>query len=49
MHNDKVIQIGNGDKPLFVPELQFLMQRDWQVVMSEIPDGFSGAMTCTNL
>lgn len=22
MHNDKVIQIGNGDKP-FVPELQF--------------------------
>lgn len=49
MHNDKVIQTGNGDKPLFVPELQFLLQRDWQVIMSEIPDGFSAAMTCTKL
>lgn len=49
MHNDKVSQIENGDKPLFVPELQLVMQGDWQVVMSEIPDGFSGAMTCTKL
>lgn len=49
MHKDKVTQIGNGDKPLFVPEFQFLMKRDWQVIMSEIPGGFSGAMTCTKL
>lgn len=47
--NDKVLQMWNGDKPLFVPELQFLMQRDLQVSVSKIPDGFSGLMTCTKL